>query len=215
MKREEMKNIAPKLTALKLKPTGFILADGAIDNFENAVLAELLGTKLKSTIGNTNPFKITENYFENFEDSIVDSLKNKNHNSIKNTLKVPDNYFDNVEQKVLSKLQQPTAQKEVKVISLRSRIIKISTTIVVAASLALFFIFNPMQQSNELSFNSLKISEIEAWINGDYLDLDANQIASVYKDEKLHANLINATINEVELENFLNHENIDQLLYEY
>lgn len=212
MKREAMKNIAPKLTALKLKSTGFILPDGALDHIENGVLAALLETKLKSKTGATNPFKVTENYFENFEDSIVDALKN--NQQIKNTLKVPDNYFDNFEQKVLSKLQQPIILKEVKVISLGSRIFKISTTIAVAASLALFFIFNPMQSSNNLSFDSLKITDMEAWINDDYLDLDANQIASVYKDEKLQANLLNATINEVELENFLNHENIDQLLYE-
>ncbi|MDP2088090.1 MAG: hypothetical protein Q8J84_01670 [Flavobacteriaceae bacterium] len=209
-----MKNIAPNLAALKLKPEVFKLPDGALDHAENSVLAELLETQLKSKSGNKNPFKVNANYFENFEDSIVDSLKNLDNITLKTSLKVPDNYFENFEQKVLAKLQNTTVEKEVKVISLRSRFVKISATVAVAASLVLFFMLNLLQQSNDLSFDSLRLSEIEEWINQDNLNLDAYQIASVYTEIKLQPNLLNSTVNEDELENFLNHENIDELLYE-
>lgn len=208
-----MKNIAPNLSALKVKPEAFILPDGALNDIEISVLSELLESKLKSKIGTINPFKVNETYFENFEDSISNSLENRNTKSVKTTLKVPDYYFENFEQKVLLKLKNTTENKEVKVISLRSRIIKISATIAVAASLAIFFIFN-QQQTDDISFDSLALSEIEEWINQDQLDLDAYQIASVYTETKLQSNLLNSTINEDELEEFLKNENINELIYE-
>ena len=68
MKREEMKNSAPKLAALKLKPEVFKLPDGALNNIENAVIAEIIETKLKSKFGNTNPFNVSANYFNYFEE---------------------------------------------------------------------------------------------------------------------------------------------------
>lgn len=217
MKKDEIKNIAPNLSALKLKPEPFLLAEGALNDVEITVLAELLESKLKSKIGIQNPFKVNENYFENFEDSIIDSiidsLENQHNKSIKSTLKVPENYFENFEQRVLSKLNSTTENKKVKVISLRSKIIKISATITVAASLALFFIFN-QQQNDDLTFDSLALSEIEEWIDQDQLDLDAYQIAAVYTETKLQPNIINSTINEDELEEFLRNENINELLNE-
>ena len=213
MKKDEIKNIAPNLSALKLKPEPFLLPEGALNDVEITVLAELLESKLKSKIGIQNPFKVNENYFENFDDSIIDSLENQHNKSIKSTLKVPENYFENFEQRVLSKLNSTTENKKVKVISLRSKIIKISATIAVAASLALFFIFN-QQQNDDLTFDSLALSEIEEWINQDQLDLDAYQIAAVYTETKLQPNIINSTINEDELEEFLRNENINELLNE-
>jgi hypothetical protein len=213
MKKDEMKNIAPILSALKLKPEAFILPDGALNEVEISVLSELLESKLKSKIGSINPFKVKESYFENFEDAINQSLENINTKSIKSTLKVPDYYFENLEEKVLLKIKNNTKNKEVRIISLRSRIIKISATIAVAASLTLFFIFN-QQQTDDISFDSLALSEIEEWINQDQLDLDAYQIASVYTETKLQSNILNSTINEDELEEFLKNENINELLYE-
>lgn len=213
MKKNELKDIAPNLSALKLKSEPFILPDGALNEVEISVLAELLESKLKSKTGIQNSFKAPKNYFENFEDSFFESLENQHHKSVKSTLKVPENYFENFEQKVLSKLKNTTENKEVKVISLRSRIMKISTTIAVAASLALFFIFN-QQQNDDLSFDSLALSEIEEWIDQDKLDLDAYQIAAVYTETKLQPNLLEAAINEDDLEEFLKNENINELLYE-
>lgn len=210
-----MNNIAPRLATLKLKPEVFRLPEGALSPTEISVLAALKEDRLKSKFGNENPFKVTAAYFENFEDSFIDTIKNQSNHISKSALKVPENYFEDFEQKVLSKLQQPTVNKKVKVVTLlRSRFIKISAGVAVAASLALLFIFNPFQPSEKLSFDSLKIAEIEAWIEADQLNLDAYQIASVYKEEKLQPNLLNLTINEQELEGFLNHENIDELLYE-
>lgn len=210
MKKNELKDIAPNLSALKLKSEPFILPDRALNEVEISVLAELLESKLKSKTGIQNPFIVNKNYFDNFEDSILESIKNQHH---KSTLKVPENYFKNFEQKVLSKLKNTTENKEVKVISLRSKFIRTSATIAVAASLALFFIFN-QQQNDNLTFDSLALSEIEEWIDQDKLDLDAYQIAAVYTETKLQPNILNASINEDDLEEFLKYENINELLHE-
>lgn len=210
-----MKNIAPKLSALKLKPEVFVLPFGALDHVEEGVLAEIIENQLKIKLGTENPFKVTSNYFESFEDSIIESIENQSSNSLKVSLKVPDHYFESFEQKVMSKIKNETVENKVKVISLRSRLIKITTTVAVAASLALFFIFNPFQQkSTELSFDSLALTEIEKWIDQDYLELDAYQISSVYSETKLKPNLLSSTVNEDELEEFLNNQNIEELLYE-
>lgn len=212
MKTDKLKNIAPNLAALKLKPEPFLLPDDALNEVEISVLTAILESKLKSGKGNQNLFKVNENYFENFEDSILESLENKPHKFIKPTLKVPENYFEYFEQKVISKLKNETENKKVKVISLRSRIIKTSVTIAVAASLTLFFILN--QQANKLTFDSLALSEIEEWINQDKLELDPYQITAVFAETELQSNLLNSSINEDVLEEFLKNENINELLYE-
>jgi len=177
MKTDKLKNIAPNLSTLKLKSEPFLLPNGALNEVEISVLAEILESKLKSGKGTQNLFKVNENYFENFE------------------------------QKVISKLKNETANKEVKVISLRLRVIKISATIAFAASVALFLIFN-QQQNNDLSFDSLALSEIEEWINQDKLELDPYQITAVFAETELQSNLLNSSINEDVLEEFLKNENI-------
>lgn len=216
MKKKEIRHITPNLAALKQKPEVFTLPGGALDTIENSILAQLLENKIKTKIGNTNPFKVTSDYFENFEDSLVDSLKNHQYNSDKTILNIPDNYFETFEQKVLTKLQNSDIEKAVKVISIRSKIIKTATIVAVAASFALLFIFNPYQdKQTELSFDSLALSEIEQWIETNQLELDAYQIASVYTEVELQPNLLKSAGNEDELEEFLTYENIDELLYEY
>lgn len=214
MKKEEMKNIAPKLAALKNSSEMFILPKDALENTELGVLAQLKELQLKERIGNKNPFKVHPHYFENFEDTFEVSFNEIKIDSLKSTLKVPENYFDSVEQNVLLKLKSIPKEKEVKIFSLRSRVFKLSVTAAVAASIALVFIFNRFQQSKESSFDSLALSDIENWIDQDYLKLDAYQIAAVYTDVQVQPNLLNTLTNEEEMEDFLSHENIDLLMYE-
>ena len=213
MKREEMKNIAPKLAALKNNSGGFLAPNDALENTEFGVLAQLKELHLKEKNGNENPFKVSSQYFKNFEESFEVLFSEKQINYNPSSLLIPDQYFNSVEHNVLSKLKSIPKEKEVNVISLRSRFIKFSIT-AVAASIALVFIFNPFQQTNELSFDSLNLTEIEKWIENDHLELNAYQIAAVYNDVELQPNLLNTMINEEEMENFISNERIDILLYE-
>ncbi len=215
MKNEDMKNIAPKLTALKATLEPFKMPDMALDNTELAVLAQLIEMQLKLKTGTDNPFKITNQYFENFEDTLTYKLDKAIQASQKRTtLKVPEDYFDTIEHNVLLKLKTTSTEKEVKVVQLRARFIKFTAITAVAASLTLLFIFNPFQPSVKVSFDSLALSDIENWINQDNLNLDAYQIAAVYNDVQLQSNLINSNIKEDDLVDYLNHEDVDVLIFE-
>lgn len=215
MKNEDIKNIAPKLTALKATLEPFKMPDMALDNTELAVLAQLIEMQLKLKTGTDNPFKITNQYFENFEDTLTYKLDKAIQASQKRTtLKVPEDYFDTIEHNVLLKLKTTSTEKEVKVVQLRARFIKFTAITAVAASLTLLFIFNPFQPSVKVSFDSLALSDIENWINQDNLNLDAYQIAAVYNDVQLQSNLINSNIKEDDLVDYLNHEDVDVLIFE-
>lgn len=215
MNKDTMKKIAPHLAALKTKSDGFKLPKGALVTIENTVITTLKENQLKTKVGTQNPFKVSSNYFDDFEDSLLVTISGNPNLSSKNQLKVPDSYFENFEQSVLKKLHQSEIKKKSKIIALPTRFIKISAAIAVAASLALVFVFSPFQSSNELTFESLKITEMEAWIEQNQLKLDAYQIASVYKDEQLQVNLLNLPVKEDELEHFLMQYNLDELLYDY
>lgn len=213
MKREKIKHIAPKLAALKTSKEVFKMPVGALEHTEVSVLAQLKTIQLKNQIKSRNPFKVEPNYFENFDDQIAITIKEQNLNQKKSTYTIPENYFNTVESKVLNKLHELPKEKTVKVISLYTKVFRYAVAVAIAASIALFFILNPLQSTDEINFDSLALSEIENWIEQDRLDLDAYQIAAVYKDVQLEPNLLKNIENEEEMENFLSHENIDVLMY--
>lgn len=212
MKKEELHSIAPTLAALKSKSEGFKLPQNGLEEVENEVISSLISAKLKGLTGNENPFKVHPSYFNEVEDAIFDKLSSSNR--IKNKLKVPENYFENIEENVLNKIKTAKIEHQSKVISFRSRVIKISATIAVAASLALLFILNPINKTERISFDSLAISDIESWIENDRMDLDAYQIAAVYNEVELTPKVISTSIDETELESFLRNQDIEVLLYE-
>ncbi|MFK5879423.1 MAG: hypothetical protein QM478_07990 [Flavobacteriaceae bacterium] len=139
MTREELKNIAPKLSELKSIKTGFEVPNGYFDSLEDKVMSKL----------------ITED-----------------------TNDIPEGYFDTIEDRVFEKIKN----EETKVISLKSRFVKIAAPMAIAASILLLIALQLFNTNQEDLFANLETSEIEAWINNGDLDLSTFEITSVYSD---------------------------------
>ena len=92
-----------------------------------------------------NNFEVPEDYFNSLEDSVLAKLKAKVIYKDE-TSELPKDYFDEIENNVLKKLKSQR-----KVVSLRSRIIKIVTPIAVAASIILAIVLT--NNSNTVTFD--------------------------------------------------------------
>lgn len=212
MKKEELHSVAPRLAALKSSHEGFKLPNTGLNDLEIEVLSSLIESKLTIAVGKKNPFKVNQNYFDTLDEAIYNKLSTSIKS--KNNLKVPENYFENFESNLLKKLKETKVETKPKVISFNRLVINIAASIAVAASLALFFIFNPFNKSETITFDSLAITDIEAYIENDRLDLNAYQIAAVYNEVELTPKIISTSIDESELESFLRNQDIEALLYE-
>ncbi|MDV7188050.1 hypothetical protein R3X25_12220 [Lutibacter sp. TH_r2] len=206
MENKELHKIAPTLSKLKEKGTGFTVPENYFNTTEEHIIREF---KLKKITKNnlTSEFKTPKNYFESLENNVLSNLHLEKLQP-KNKLEVPDNYFDSIEDNVFEKLK--IQQKQPKVISLKQRLTKILVPVAIAASLLL--IFTLTTNSNNNSFEAIATTEIENWIDNGQVDIDAYQLASIYNDIEIDDNFIAETISEDDLMEYLNDENIEQLI---
>jgi hypothetical protein len=122
-----------------------------------------------------NQFSIPENYFNSVEDSVLSKIIEEQLPGELN-YNVPDDYFKNFEDTLFSNSE--FSKKEVKVISLKSRIIKFIPT-AAAASMLLFVGLNyfSVVKSND----SITSDDLELWIDESYNDY-SNSIQFVDTD---------------------------------
>jgi hypothetical protein len=137
---------------------------------------------LKSVLHKDTGFTAPKNYFKDAEDNfsaflVVDTFPKENG------LDAPKDYFENLEQSIINKI---AIKKEVRVLSLRKRLLKY-IPLGTAAFIALFLSLNYLIPSNSesTSFDTLAQSDIEHWIvensnelsNQDFAILLHNNIA--------------------------------------
>ena len=200
MNKKELHKMAPLLSEISPKNSGFTVPDGYFNSVEDGIIAEIVTHNLNKS---TNEFKTPENYFENLEDVVIAKLKVETlSESAQNS--VPDNYFETFEDNVLSKLNSKP-----KVISIK-KVTKYLIPIAAAASFLLIFLLN--NNSNSVTFESLASTEIEEWIDNGLVDLDPYQMANIYSDVEIDNNFISEKISENDIEDYLYKENIELLL---
>ncbi|NVK52607.1 MAG: hypothetical protein HWD85_06705 [Flavobacteriaceae bacterium] len=112
----------------------------------------------------THGFSVPNNYFDLLEDTIMCNLAEKSLPK-GNAFDVPKDYFTSVEQEILSKVELP--KKEVKVVSLRKRVLQ-AIPAAAAACILLFIGLNYFNASENYSFDSITSDELEIWINENY-----------------------------------------------
>ena len=160
--------------------------------------------ELKNSSLQENSFKVPEDYFNNLEDVVLAKLKAeviyKNETS-----EIPKDYFDTIETDVFQKIKPKG-----KVISLRSRIIKITTPIAVAASIILAIVLT--NNSNTVTFDSLTNADIENWIEQEIIN--ETEIASIFLDEELTDFYLETDISDNDMLDYLNENEIENLIYE-
>ena len=149
-------------------------------------------------------FVVPNEYFESFENKLISKI----HLGIKNTNDIPEGYFDTIEDRVFEKIKK----EESKVISLKSRFVKIAAPIVVAASILLLITLQLFNRNQEDLFANLETSEIETWIiNGD-LDLSTFEITSVYSDANFENLELYDSYSDDDLIKYLDDIDIESLL---
>lgn len=156
-------------------------------------------------------FNTPEGYFESFNERLMSRLKEEEEDINTDFLpktdgfKVPKNYFEQLESKVL----EETTQKKIKVIPLFSK-----QTYIAAASIAAIFVlgillFNP--SNNEISFDDLASTEIDAYFESNELGFTSYELAEYVKVEDL--TFSNMTDDEIEEETLLEYldENLEEI----
>lgn len=166
---------------------------------------------IKSTLGNKNPFATPDNYFDAIEDQFSAKLAEESF-SKENPFKVSDKYFDSLEDTILAKVH--SGKKEVKVISLKDRLLK-AIPFAAAASIILFIGLNTFnfKTDNTASLDSLSDADIEYWLDSN--TLHTTDIASVLEDDLLDENAFYFTdIEDESIEDYINTDDNSYLLNE-
>lgn len=146
-------------------------------------------------------FKAPDDYFESFEERIFNKLK-ETELPEQHGFDVPDGYFENLEERLLQNIAQ---EKTVKVIPLFKRKTFLYAASVAACAALVFSIYT----GNTDGVESLRIADIEAYINGDAMDLDSYDIAQLLSEDELDDLTIeNDFFSQESLEDYLI-ENLD------
>lgn len=142
-------------------------------------------------------FSTPENYFDSVEDGFSAKLREatlpKEHG-----FAAPDAYFDSLEDTLLAKVEAP---KEVKVISLRKRFLKIIPA-AAAAAVALLIIFNAPKEIEDPT-----VEEIANWFENDIYRISSDDISLAFEDLEIDDDMVDSSINMDDIETYL--ENVD------
>ena len=200
-----------KLRHIKTTKNSFKIPKGYFETVEDAVMTKIAVKKFSEKEGYTSP----KGYFDSLEDSILKKIHEQKANqsavplSKKTGFAMPENYLNTVEDKVTTKVHEES--KKVKVINLKTVILKRIIPFVAAASVLLLIVVN--YNSKTSSFETLASTDIEQWIENDLITLDTYEIADVYNDTELESSSL-FTENEDEVLNYLDGTDIESLLIE-
>lgn len=165
-------------------------------------LAPLLS---KNTLKNS-ALEIPADYFDNVDEIIIAKLKAEALQNGK-TDTIPKPYFDTIEDVVLHKIKTKSS-----VFSLKNNIIRYAVPLAIAASLLLFVILNNSDKT--ITFDSIATSDIEASIDDGLIDIDADNLATVFSDIELNESDLIVSLSDDEVLEYLNYEDLDEIMYE-
>lgn len=152
---------------------------------------------LNQKVGKETAFSTPENYFNEVEDTIYTSAITDSFPS-KNPFSTPTNYFNTVEDSILSKIN--LKGKEVKVISLRKRILQYVPT-AAAASVLLFVGINYFN-NQKTTLDDITINEIESWYENGYGTTYNEELASAISIADIEEEIF-TSISEESIEDYI------------
>jgi len=156
-----------------------------------------------SNLPKDSGFEVPEGYFDAVEDQFSAKLREESFPN-KSGFETPEGYFDGLEEAILSKVELP---KKGKVISLRSRILRISSIAAVFAILLTIY-FSPPEN------NAPSSDEIAAWIDENISDIDTEYIVGAFDEETtLEESFFEDSLESNNIENYLD-ENDTYILIE-
>lgn len=205
MKDNKSHKINFNLSEIPLKSSGFNVPENYFDSIEDAVLSEIIITKIDSK-KDKNAFKTPEDYFESVEDLVITKLKSEAIQT-ENNEEIPENYFTSIEGTVLNRLKSNS-----EIAANKRNLVKIFAPIAIAASLLLIFVLKI--NSSTISFDSITSTEIETWISEGLIEANEYNIASVFEDIELENEFINLTLTDDETLDYLYNEDLDDSIFE-
>ena len=141
-------------------------------------------------------FRTPENYFEDFESSLLGELKLKE--KVNSTgFNVPEGYFESIEESILSTVKEKNQAKVIKLISWK----KIALATTIAASLILMFnvIYN---KKESITLDSIETASIENYILNE--DIETTEMASLFSNIDLSDfSTIDVNFNSESLEDYV------------
>jgi hypothetical protein len=147
---------------------------------------------------NKTGFKSPKNYFESFEDTLMNKINNNQSlNDINETgFELPNNYFENFEGKLHKRISKENEPKAVRLFT-RRNLVYLS-----GVAAAILILFNLSIFDKEITWDSLDAQTVENYIIGE--DFDSYELASLLPDDQLlESNFISNTISDDTLENYL------------
>jgi hypothetical protein len=119
-------------------------------------------------------FRVPDRYFETFNERLLDTLAGKDSNLPEDDgFTVPGGYFENFNENLQKRLQTPGG---------KVRTLHPYRNLFIAASVAaavLLLLAMPWNSSDQISFDDLTGSDIEAYFEGGELDLTSDEIAQL------------------------------------
>jgi len=199
MYNDEIKDIAPQLTQLKLHNAGFNLPHDYFETVEEKIVNEIKLASFKNEIS----FKVPDKYFDTLSTEIA--LKNLKSSTTEVPFKVPIEFFDSVESKVQAKIE---SQNKNSLFTLTRFWIPFS----VAAMLVLTVGIVKFNSETPSQSAQVEVGELEEWLENGSVDINSYEIASIYETELAQINPTDF-LNEKEIEDYLQND-INQLYYE-
>ncbi|MFD2824035.1 hypothetical protein ACFS5M_10155 [Lacinutrix iliipiscaria] len=145
-------------------------------------------------------FKVPKDYFENFENTILNHARLKEKVS-HSGFSTPEGYFDTVEEHILNRI---STKKSTKVISLIQK-----KSIIYASSIAaaIVLLFSIVDFNKTVTYDSLEFETVENYILNE--DIDSEELASLFNDSDFSEDGFNAiSFSEDDIENYVN-DNLD------
>ncbi len=155
---------------------------------------------INQQVGKKTGFDIPKNYFSDIEKNLSTNLFSVGLPKA-NAFKVPSDYFDSVEGDIFNKLNL-NEEKEIKVISIRKRILRF-VPLAAAASVLLFLGLNYFNTtSSPITFDDITIADIESWYENGYGDTNSDELALAFNDSTLEDDSL-SLITDENLEEYL------------
>ena len=191
------------LDILKKQGLGFKIPMGYFETVEGDVFSKLSTKGFPKNAG----YSVSENYFDTIESNVFAKIDTSELDK-EQQFDVPTDYFKTVEDNVFKKINEQD-NKQPKVFSLKTKVVKIFIPIAIAASLLLLFTVYTQKTDSTYSFDNLAAIDIENWIEEDYISLDSYQIAEVYSDVNFEDEFDEE---DIELLDYINGTDIESVL---
>lgn len=165
------------------------------ENYFEGFSDTLLEKISETSIPEHTGYKTPDNYFEQFSDEIISTIE---EDSLPNTdgFETPTDYFNQLEDTIIASVKESTPSKK------QSKVRILYTISSVAAALVLYLGISNYNQETVITFDTISSTDISAYIEQGNMGIDGYTLANV--DDEIDLNgLFDDTISDIEMNDYL------------